>query len=364
MAQSGLFLAIGCVGTPSAGETNDREVARLLQCRTAVEGPPRRPGATGSGEETVMELKWLEDFLSLAATQSFSRSAHERNVTQSALSRRIRQLESWLGVPLFDRSTYPVRVTAEGNAFLPRAREMIELLQNARRELRHQHAVTAEVLTFTTLNTLSLTFFPDWLRRLEDRGHVFKIRFSEARSSFAEKIALLLDSECDFFLTYAHPNVPLHLDPERFSYRCLGTEVALPVSVPDARGNAVHALDPSRPAISYLSYGSCSFFGRGLVKLLAERPLPLTTVYENAMSAGLKAMALAGCGVGWIPQSLVAGELKSGQLVVAGDPSWHLPTEIRLYRATSRRRPAVERFWAAIVDADPRTETQHLAGAA
>lgn len=32
----------------------------------------------------VMELKWLEDFLSLAATQSFSRSAHERNVTQPA----------------------------------------------------------------------------------------------------------------------------------------------------------------------------------------------------------------------------------------------------------------------------------------
>jgi LysR family transcriptional regulator, hypochlorite-specific transcription factor HypT len=109
-----------------------------------------------------MELKWLEDFLSLAATQSFSRSAHERNVTQSGLSRRIRQLENWLCVPLFDRSTYPVRVTAEGKAFLPKAKEMIALVQNARRDLRHQHAVTAEVLTLATLNTLALTFFPGW----------------------------------------------------------------------------------------------------------------------------------------------------------------------------------------------------------
>jgi DNA-binding transcriptional LysR family regulator len=72
------------------------------------------------------------------------------------------------------------------------------------------------------------------------------------------------------------------------------------------------------------------------------------------MSAGLKAMALAGCGVGWIPESLVANELQSGQLVIAGDPSWHLPTEIRVYRASARCRPAVERFWAAIDDADQR----------
>ena len=301
-----------------------------------------------------MELKWLEDFLSLAATQSFSRSAHERNVTQSGLSRRIRQLENWLCVPLFDRSTYPVRVTAEGKAFLPKAKEMIALVQNARRDLRHQHAVTAEVLTFAMLNTLALTFFPGWIRRLEGRGHLFKTRFGDQRASFAGNVALLLDGESDFLLTYAHPNVPLYIDPERFAYRCLGTEAAIPVSIPDAHGNPVHALHPSGPPISYLSYGACSFFGRGLIKLLAERPLPLATVYENAMSAGLKAMALAGCGVGWIPESLVTNELQSGQLVIAGDPSWHLPTEIRVYRASARCRPAVERFWAAIDDADQR----------
>lgn len=314
-----------------------------------------------------MELKWLEDFLSLATTQSFSRSAHERNVTQSGLSRRIRQLESWLCVPLFDRSTYPVRITAEGKAFLPKAEEMIALIQSARRDLRNQHAVTAEVLTFATLNTLALTFFPDWIRRLEGRGHVFKTHFGDQRTSFSGKVAMLLDGESDFFLTYAHPNVPTLIDPERFAYRCLGTEAAIPVSIPNAHGEPVHALRATGPAIPYLSYGTGSFFGRGLVKMLAERPLPLTTVYENAMSAGLKAMALAGCGVGWIPESLITEELKSGQLVVAGDMSWQLPTEIRLYRASGRCRPAVERFWAAIDDADQRLESKPalaMAGAA
>ena len=49
-----------------------------------------------------MEIKWLEDFVSLANTRSFSRSAVERRVTQSAFSRRIQQLEQWLGVPLVE----------------------------------------------------------------------------------------------------------------------------------------------------------------------------------------------------------------------------------------------------------------------
>ena len=57
---------------------------------------PWHPAA--ATKEMGMELKWLEDALSLSATLSFSRAACERNITQSALSRRIRQLESWLGL--------------------------------------------------------------------------------------------------------------------------------------------------------------------------------------------------------------------------------------------------------------------------
>ena len=42
-----------------------------------------------------METKWLEDFVSLAETRSFSRSAQLRHVTQPAFSRRIQSLEAW-----------------------------------------------------------------------------------------------------------------------------------------------------------------------------------------------------------------------------------------------------------------------------
>ena len=83
-----------------------------------------------------MEIKWLEDFVSLANTRSFSKSAVERHVTQSAFSRRIQQLEQWLGVPLVDRSTYPTTLTAEGRRFRETAEEVLRLIYVERSQLR------------------------------------------------------------------------------------------------------------------------------------------------------------------------------------------------------------------------------------
>ena len=61
-----------------------------------------------------MDTKWLEDFVSLAKTRSFSRSAQLRHLTQPAFSRRLRSLQAWAGVALVDRSSYPTRLTAAG----------------------------------------------------------------------------------------------------------------------------------------------------------------------------------------------------------------------------------------------------------
>ena len=296
-----------------------------------------------------MEVKWLEDFLSLSATSSFSRSAEERHVTQSALSRRIRQLETWIGVSLFDRTSYPVRLTEQGQEFLPKAQKILDLLHQTRSDLQKRHAAAAEVLSFATLNTLSLTFFPNWIRNLESQIGPLRTRFCERQSTFAGKIAMLVNGESDFLLTYAHESVPLMSELAYCEHRCLGEERVIPVSTPDARGRPLHAIESGGEPIQYLSYGTGSFFGHGLVKLFARRPLPLAVVYENAMSAGLKAMALAGRGLAWIPESLIAEELRSGALVRAGNPSWTLDVEIRLYRASATRACA-ERFWSAIPD--------------
>ena len=79
-----------------------------------------------------METKWLEDFVSLAETRSFSRSAQLRHVTQPAFSRRIQALEAWAGTELVDRSAQPARLTPAGQALYPQALEVLQALESAR----------------------------------------------------------------------------------------------------------------------------------------------------------------------------------------------------------------------------------------
>lgn len=83
-----------------------------------------------------MEIKWIQDFLSQSKTHSFSRSAEERNVTQSALSRRIQALEAWLGAELVDRSTQPARLTAAGMLFQQQAEGILGQLMDIRTQLK------------------------------------------------------------------------------------------------------------------------------------------------------------------------------------------------------------------------------------
>lgn len=295
-----------------------------------------------------MEIKWLEDFISLANTLSFSRAAQERHVTQSAFSRRIKQLETWVGVTLVDRATFPAHLTAAGQDFLPVAQDIVCTLNRAREEVRGSQGIKANTLSFAALHTLSITFFPRWLHSVEPKFGPLSTRLSADNSSMEAYVNSLTEGESDFLLIYAHPAVPLMIDEARFAYKTLGRESIIPVSAPDAEGRPAHRIGPPDAPVRYLAYGPGAFFGHALTSLFEERPLKRQAVYENTMSEGLKAMAVEGWGLAWIPESILVDDLAAGRLVRAGDASWDLSVEIRLYRYLANDRAIVRRFWDAL----------------
>jgi DNA-binding transcriptional LysR family regulator len=63
-----------------------------------------------------MELRYLRYFIAVAEDLSFSHAAERLHEDQSALSRRIQDLESELKVPLFTRTRHRVQLTAAGTA--------------------------------------------------------------------------------------------------------------------------------------------------------------------------------------------------------------------------------------------------------
>jgi LysR family hydrogen peroxide-inducible transcriptional activator len=82
-----------------------------------------------------LNLHALEQFVALARTRNFTRTAEELHVSQPALSRSIRKLEEQLGSPLFERRPREVVLTDLGERLLERAREILRMIDETLTEL-------------------------------------------------------------------------------------------------------------------------------------------------------------------------------------------------------------------------------------
>lgn len=81
-----------------------------------------------------MELRQLRYFLAVAERLHFARAAESLHISQPTLSQQIRALEEELGVQLFQRNKRHVALTADGEALLAYARQLVALADDVREE--------------------------------------------------------------------------------------------------------------------------------------------------------------------------------------------------------------------------------------
>ncbi|MGE5652538.1 MAG: LysR family transcriptional regulator [Bacillota bacterium] len=303
-----------------------------------------------------METKWLEDFISLAETHSFSRSAELRHVTQPAFSRRIQSLEAWLGADLIDRTSYPTRLTPAGEVFYEQAMEMLGQINNARALLRGKRPTAHTTVDFAVPHTLSLTYMPKWMTQLESGFGPLHTRLIAL--NVHDAVMAMVDGGCDLLLCYHHPRQPVQLDASRYDMLVLGREALRAYARCDKSGMPKFALPgTAKSPLPFLSYTSNAYLGRMVDLILADakRAPHLDKRYETDMAEGLKMMALEGHGVAFLPESAVTRELRQRQLARAdgGQPEWEVEMDIRLYRErpTAQRpgKPIVARLWDYLV---------------
>jgi DNA-binding transcriptional LysR family regulator len=298
-----------------------------------------------------MDTKWLEDFVSLAETRSFSRSAQLRHVTQPAFSRRIQALESWAGIDLVDRSSYPTRLTPAGETFHAQALEILGNLQATRNLMRSHQASGQDMVEFAVPHTLAFTFFPHWLVELRKRLPGFKSRLIAL--NVHDAVLRLTEGHCDLLIAYHHPTQPLQLSPDRYEMLSLGTETLAPYAKAGADGAPLFCL-PGRTGapVPFLSYASGAYMARLVEQIIkhAHTPPVLDPVYETDMAEGLKAMALEGHGLAFLPASSVRKEIRARRLVAAGTSDYELTMEVRIYRerpeVARHVKPGAQELWA------------------
>ena len=298
-----------------------------------------------------MQIKWLDDFVAFAKTCSFSRAADEREVTLPAFGRRIKALESWVGVPLVNRGTYPATLTEEGRLFLKTAQEVVARLEESRGSLRARAMAGEETLSIATGRTLAHTSIPAMLEQVRQRVGAIHVRISTG--SVHDMALLLEEGGADVLISFFHPAIGLSLDARSFEFLVVAREGLIPVCKPDAAGRPLFPLaSAATRALPLLAYHRNLMMGNVLDWHLARRSdaARFRRVFVADFAEALLEPVQQGVGLAWLPQRLVVAALSAGRLVHAGVVGDEIPLEVRCFRHRHPAKELVEQFWQCLAE--------------
>lgn len=300
-----------------------------------------------------MELRWLDDFITLARVQHFSRAAEERHVTQPTFSRRIKLLEEAVGVTLIDRNTLPLSLTPAGQTFLQAAEEVSRLLRDACQSCQQIKQQESDRLVFATTQNLYLSLYKTWLAPFAEKQAVaMELNLQSTAWAAAEFVTAMQQGKCDLMLCHWHPRIDSlsTLDKEGFACLTVADDYLIPVSAPDQQGKPLFRLPGSRnKPLPYIAYHQSSFMASLLKQTLSwQNTAYLATLNENRHAISISAMIKEGFGLGWVPKRLITEDLDNDLLVPAGSQDWFLPLKIRLYRGKRHNNQNIQRLWQAL----------------
>ena len=296
-----------------------------------------------------MDFGWFKDLGHLAVTGNFSQAAEMSNVSQPTLSRRIQALEAWVGTALVDRSKQPVRLTPAGGQILEAGQQALARLETERSQILETQAKPDRyVVSFGAQHSIGWRFYPAWLQAFEDAyGPILsRLRADDLPNCLRD----LKDGHVDFVIAYRDP--PGHGaaadDPERGDSLVIGHDRLIPVCKPRWDGKPLFSLSNGDGPAPFLRFGAGAPISRHLDPLFTSQGLEarLSTVYENSMAGALRIRAREGTGMAWLPESLVAPDLQSGQLVRTGQADWDVGLEIRLHRNRRHTNHLTRSIWA------------------
>ncbi len=280
-------------------------------------------------------LNALRAFEAAARHLSFTRAAGELHVTQAAISHQVKALEDWLGFRLFHRLSRELRLTEEGQAYLPALSDAFDGIERATARLKRE-----DEPRFLTVSTM-VSFAAGWLvPRLK--------RFRAAHPAVDVRL-----TTSDEFVDFDRDGVDIAIRYGRGGWPGLRVERLMeedffPVCSPGLRDGPAPLAEPADLRHHTLLHDDLTITWAtwldaagvpGLAGVKAERG-PFFINSHLAFQA-----AIAGEGVAIGRSALVAGDIAAGRLVRPFDIS--LPADFAYYVVcpeASAVRPKVAAF--------------------
>lgn len=233
----------------------------------------------------------IETFWTLEAilrTGTFAQAALERNVTRSAVSMQIKQLETYVGQTLFDRSGLFARPR-------PLARELVDTMQDALRRLetlRKRPSVAVEgVVRLGVIESMMPALLPGTMKQLATLHPGLQIHPTRGRSSMLT--AAVAAGELDAAVVAEPPEG----GSSRLRWRPLSSQELVLLAPPDAADASVQSLFKQRP---WIRYDRKTISGTLAAQYVAQEVGDVRSNLEFDSATAILAMVSAGLGVALI----------------------------------------------------------------
>jgi DNA-binding transcriptional LysR family regulator len=280
-------------------------------------------------------LQRVSAFVQVAEAGSFSRVARSLRVSVPAISRHIAALERELGTTLLVRTTRAVRLTDEGQLFLPRATRLLAEAAEARASVRPDVAMWGRLVVSASVTLGILRIVPGL--------HSFLAKHPGLRLELRleDRAVDILTEGIDVAVRGGRPppDTSNLVAKNLATFRCcvVGSESYL-----RARGTP-RTLDQlsKHAAITGVSSPSHWQFKRG------EKPIvvPIDPVLRVGTVLGIREAVVAGLGLAVLPHFVVADDVEAGKLRVISPGAVLAPMKVcAVYRAQLRGAPKVEAF--------------------
>ena len=248
-----------------------------------------------------MELRHLRYFVVVAEELHFRRAAERLHMSQPPLSQQIRQLEQEVGATLLLRNQRKFELTAAGQAFFIRAREILDAVEDAARQARRVQRGEVGRLAVGFVGSAMYSFVPELLRTFRDHAPDITLRLHELGTS--EQLRQLEDGRLDVGFVRgprARPELRIETVVEE------PVVAALPDSHPLATHPLIRLADLEGEPLVLLTRAGAPGLREALADAIDKLGGEERIVQEAAEMQTVVGLVAAGVGVSLVPESVRA----------------------------------------------------------
>jgi len=270
-----------------------------------------------------MDSAGLTAFVRVAETGSFSLAADQLFLTQSAISKRVAQLEIQLDCRLFDRIGRQVSLTEAGRTLLPQALQILHALEDAARSLQNLSGSVSGRLSLAASHHISLHRLPPVLRAYARTFPQVELDLRFDESEVAYDSVLKGDLELALITLAPEADPRIHSETlwvDSLQYVVANDHPLAQLDTPDLGAlNRYPALLP----------GPSTFTHQLVREQLARQGLELNLGMSTNYLDTIRMMVRIGLGWSLLPETMIDGDLS--RLPISNDPI-HRPLGLIYHR--------------------------------